>query len=42
MLITGSGIDWASDPKLVEIMTQCGSIGLDLNEKEDLEDILFS
>lgn len=42
MLITGSGIDWANDQELVDIMISCGSVGLDLNEKEELDDIIFS
>lgn len=42
MLITGSGIDWGNDQELIDILLSCGSIGLDLNEKEELYDIIFS
>jgi hypothetical protein len=42
MLITGSGVDWAENEQLSEILLECGQIGLNLNEEIDLDDVIFA
>lgn len=42
MLVTGSGIDWANDERLGEILLECGQIGLGLNEEVELDDVIFA
>lgn len=42
MLITGSGVDWAENEQLSEILLECGEIGLNLNEEIELDDVIFA
>lgn len=42
MLITGSGVDWADNEELSDILLKCGEIGLNLNEEIELDDVIFA